>query len=128
MTARVAMLAAALLAAASGCSSEYSVALTLRSDPPIEPELSRERAVLAEGTALGVLARGFEDDDAEDADVAVELISSDTGVLDVRPGLDPNEYVLVARRAGTATIDAWVGGEAAAPIAVTVEPQGPAPE
>lgn len=107
----------------TGCSDDYSVALQLRSDPPIEPALTRDRAVIGEGLAIGVLARALEDDEPIDDEVSIDLVSTDTGVVDVRPGIDPGTFVLIGRRRGTATIDAFVDGERARPLQVVIEAQ-----
>lgn len=110
----------------AGCSDAWSVGLALRSDPPLEPDLSRGEAVIAEGMAVGVRAVPLEDDEpVDDDDLVVELTSLDRDVVDVRPGLDPNTFVLIGRRAGTARLDARVDGEVAAPLEVVVEAQAP---
>ena len=113
------------LSALTGCSDDYSVALLLQSDPPIEPTLARDRVVIGEGLAVGVRARAMEDDEPAEDDLLVDLASSDTGIVDVRPGIEPNTYVFIGRRRGTATVDAFVDGERARSIDVLVEPQAP---
>ena len=68
-------------------------------------------------------ARAFEDGDQEDEDTPVDLLSQSSGVVDVRPGIEPNQFILVPRRPGATTIDAFVDEEAAEPLPVEVLPQ-----
>lgn len=123
---RRAAFSALLLAATSGCGSDWTVSLYLQSDPPIDAQLASDRVTMAEGIAVGVLARAFDDGEMEDDEI-IELLSHDSGVLDVRPGVNENEFVLIARSPGRTTIDAFVDDEAAAPIEVVVTAQGAVP-
>jgi hypothetical protein len=125
MRAAVILLAAAVATLGVGCGNEYTIQLQLQSDPPVEPELGRGTAQMVEGTAIGVLARAFDEDEPEDEDEPIDLLSSDSGIVDVRPGLELNQYILVARRPGTTTIEAFVDGDEATPIEVRVVAQTP---
>jgi hypothetical protein len=115
-----------LCAVITGCGNDWTVSLYVQSDPPIDAQLASDRVTMAEGIAVGVLARAFDDGEMED-DETIELLSQNSGVLDVRPGLNPNEFVLIARSPGRTTIDAFVDDEAATPIEVVVTAQGAGP-
>ncbi len=111
---------------ALGCGRDYTVKLYQQSDPPIEAQLASDRVTLTEGIAVGVMARAFDDGEMEE-DEPIELLSQDSSVLDVRPGVGANEFVLIARGAGRTTIDAFVDDDAAASIEVEVLAQATGP-
>ncbi len=110
------------LGLATACSPRYDhTTLTLGSPAPVPVQLSPAQIQLPAGIAALVVAEPQSSNaNLYDEYYEVELRSQDPGVLDVYPGPQEREFVLVGLREGTTCVEVVIQRDVAECIAATV--------
>lgn len=124
---RFAMLAASLLACATGCSSEYSLEYTLASDPPRSVLLADDVIEIPAGVAVAARIIAIEDD-ARRAD-RVRLIPRRVGIIGIEEIADGDrEFALWGMEPGRSEVDVFFDGERVLELeAIITDPRIEAP-
>ncbi len=124
---RWAVLAAGLLAFATGCSTEHSLECTLVSDPPQSVLLADDLIEIPAGVAVAARIVAIEDD-ARRPD-RVRLIPQRVGIIGVEEIVDGDrEFTLWGMEPGRTEVDVFFDGEKVLELeAVVTDPRIGAP-